>query len=395
MQTIDITGIIDSWGYTTSEVRYYLQKFAGQPVILRLNSFGGDVNEALAISQALADHGDVTVQLLGFNASAATWLIYGARRVEMADDGFWLCHRSTITIDIYRDYNKTDIDQLIDQLRSQSKSSEAIDLMIARKYLEHAQANGISSTIEDIIELMNEERWLPAAEAHARGFVDAIIRNAKSVSDDTYNLVSNSAESLSLPPLPQRQRKETLIDKARRIFGFSPDTKGVGEPGGNPTGEPGGASCSAQTTGEARSEITTVNTEPIYPINPMNEQFKTVAALLKAENLQSADDGGVTLTGDQLQTIENRINELQTQLQAAEQTVNETTALLDGMSDNVKAIDGLKNKVRALLSVLNRTPAAAPAGNTVHEDDPEQKRLESIRQHAVDPINQEAAAYRR
>lgn len=376
-QIINISGVIDEWGYMTSYVKYYLRQYKDQPVIVRINSYGGSVNEALAIAQAFIDHGNVTVHLLGFNASAATWMCYGAKRVEMADDGFWFCHRSTISMDIWKDMNATDIEALIQQLQSQKKSQEAIDLMIAKKYLDHAKGNAVNHTIEEIIQLMNEQRWLPAAETHALGFVDAIIKNAKSVTEDSYNYIRNAATKLHLPGLPEREKKDSFLQRVQKFFGVEK------EPEQEPETPPQQLESNA-----GEGEETTRETNLIHTI--MKKEFITVNSLLGVEGLQ-VSDGKVTLTVEQLQSIEDRLKESENQSNAME----DVTTILDGVSANVKAIDGLKNKVLAVLAVVNRMPVAAPAGNQVHVADPEQKRLDSIKQHAVDPINSEAAKYAR
>lgn len=376
-QIINISGVIDEWGYMTSYVKYYLRQYKDQPVIVRINSYGGSVNEALAIAQAFIDHGNVTVHLLGFNASAATWMCYGAKRVEMADDGFWFCHRSTISMEIWKDMNATDIETLIQQLQSQKKSQEAIDLMIAKKYLDHAKGNAVNHTIEEIIQLMNEQRWLPAAETHALGFVDAIIKNAKSVTEDSYNYVRNSATKLHLPGLPEREKKDSFLQRVQKFFGVEK------EPEQEPETPP-----QQQESNAGEGEETTRETNLIHTI--MKKEFITVNSLLGVEGLQ-VSDGKVTLTVEQLQSIEDRLKKLENQSNAME----DVTAILDGVSANVKAIDGLKNKVLAVLAVVNRMPVAAPAGNQVHVTDPEQERLDAIKQHAVDPINSEAAKYAR
>lgn len=376
-QIINISGVIDEWGYMTSYVKYYLRQYKDQPVIVRINSYGGSVNEALAIAQAFIDHGNVTVHLLGFNASAATWMCYGAKRVEMADDGFWFCHRSTISMEIWKDMNATDIETLIQQLQSQKKSQEAIDLMIAKKYLDHAKGNAVNHTIEEIIQLMNEQRWLPAAETHALGFVDAIIKNAKSVTEDTYNYIRNAATMLHLPGLPEREKKDSFLQRVQKFFGVEK------EPEQEPETPPQQLESNA-----GEGEETTRETNLIHTI--MKKEFITVNSLLGVEGLQ-VSDGKVTLTVEQLQSIEDRLKKLENQSNAME----DVTAILDGVSANVKAIDGLKNKVLAVLAVVNRMPVAAPAGNQVHVTDPEQERLDAIKQHAVDPINSEAAKYAR
>ena len=224
---------------------------------------------------------------------------------------------------------------------------------------------------------MNEQRWLPAAETHALGFVDAIIKNAKSVTEDSYNYIRNAATKLHLPGLPEREKKDSFLQRVQKFFGVEK------EPEQEPETPPQQLESNA-----GEGEETTRETNLIHTI--MEKKFITVNSLLGVDGLQ-VSDGKVTLTVEQLQSIEDRLMNSENQSNAME----DVTAILDGVSANVKAIDGLKNKVLAVLAVVNRMPVAAPAGNQVHVTDPEQERLDAIKQHAVDPINSEAAKYAR
>lgn len=44
----------------------------------------------VAMSALMAEHGNVTVEFISFNASAATVLAFGAKSIEMHEDGMWL-----------------------------------------------------------------------------------------------------------------------------------------------------------------------------------------------------------------------------------------------------------------------------------------------------------------
>lgn len=352
--------MIDSWGYQLSNIKYLLSKHHDKAVTVRVNSFGGDVNQAMMISQALSDHGNVTVHLLGFNASAATWLVFGAKRVEIADDGLWFCHRSTMTVDIWKDMNVNDLEATIKELESQKKSQEAIDLMIAQKYVNFAQTRGKKMDIESAIALMNEERWLAASEVLDKGFADALIKGAKSVTKDAYDFAVSNCASLHLPAVPAREEKKTVVQKMKDfLFGEKPESE-------DPIEKP-----------SINNKTTII----------MKKNYVSVNALLKVEGIEVAENKA-TLDEQQLQTIEDALAEAA----KLKNDVAAALAELDKVSDKVKAIDGLKNKVLALISIVDRVPMAVPAdaGKTPGPKDDEQTKLDELEKHAVDPINAEA-----
>lgn len=409
---IEIKGVIDSWGYTSGEVRYMLAKHKGEAVVCRVNSYGGDVNEALAIAQAFADHGDVTVHLLAFNASAATFMVYGAKRVLMADDGLWLCHRCSVTVDIWKDMNLNDVNAAIEQLKSQAKSQEAIDLMIAQKYLDHAAGNGKKHTMEDILALMNEERWMPAAEAAEMGFVDGVIKNAKSVSKNAEDFLRATAVNLHLPVPPaamERPEKEGLLKRMGRFLGIGQAEEGNDGKEGTEPAEPtkptepnkptetneaqtAQSAHESQSSHESQASQASQDSNTPKTIRTMKKNYKNLLALLALEGLGVGDDGKVVITEEQLDTIEARL--AQASKDAA--VINDTAQALDGVSETVKGIDGLRNKALAVVGILNRMPLAAPAGTgKVPEEDPAKVQADAIKKHAVDPVNAEAAAFAR
>lgn len=392
MITIDINGMIDEWGYMTSLVRYQLRKNANRPVTVRVNSYGGSVNEALNIAQAFADHGDVTCRLLAFNASAATWMVYGARRVEMADDAFWLCHRSTVNVDIWKDMNLNDLRQAIDQLQSQAKSNEAFDLMIAGKYIDKAKENGVNYNVEDILSLMNERRWLSAAEAHARGFVDAIVKNAKSMTDDAYNIMRQTANALNMPTPTKRIQKETVLQKMSRFLGFEktqqePDTETTTDTTGTTTD---GTTAVAATEDPSSEDPQTSNINP-QPSTIMNEQLTALQQLLGTESI-AVNDGAAALNEQQLAAINERLQAAQ----AAQDELSQVQQTLDSLSEHIRGISGVNNKVLAVISLINRTPMTTPAGaGASPAEDEKAAKLKAIKDIAVDPVNEIAAQFRR
>lgn len=362
---IDINGMIDDWGYQLSNVRYRLKEAKNKSVLVRVNSYGGSVNSAMMISEAFKDHGNVTARFRGFNASAATWMVFGAKRVEMSSDGLWLCHRSSITVDIYKQMNTNDLDDAIKRLKTEKKNTEAVDLVIAKMYAEKS-----GKDVETVLSLMNEERWLNAEEVKELGFVDAIVKDGKTLTDDAKNFMIANCSELHLP-CPVFPRTENLVD--RLVNGFR------------------SIFATAQTDDDGAmdfaTETPTANTETNNPINTnieMNKKFIFVNLLLAVEGFEITD-GKVTLTEDQMQKIEDALASADVQKKDTDKAV----ASLDGISDTVKAIDGLSNKVLALKAILDRVPATAPA-TPVTTTTPEDKKQKSLDDVAKDPINQEA-----
>ena len=352
--------MIDGYGYQLSNVRYMLRQNKGKAVLCRINSFGGSVNDAMMIAQEFADHGNVTVRFLGFCASAVTWMAFAAKRIEMAADGFWLCHRSSITVDIWKQMDAKDLEETIKQLQKDKKTQEAIDLTIAKKYADRS-----GKSVEDMIALMNEARWLKADEVKELGFVDDIVKaDGKSITKDQQNSIVANCVALHIPApaFEPDNASPSLIERLRRVFSASEDSASAN-------------SQSSQTTQNSQKPQTT-----------MNESFSFINALLKIAGVEVAENKA-TITVEQLQAIDNALKERDT----LQQAVNKATATLDAISDNVKDIEGLNNKVLAVKNVLDRVPLTAPAGAGItpanSQEDTKQKELD---ESAKDPINAEA-----
>lgn len=376
--TLKIYSPIDSYGWQLYRVRMFLAEHAKDEVTIEVNSLGGSVNDAMMISKEIQDHGNVTVRLLAFCASAVTWMGFGAKRVEIADDALWLCHQSSVLVSIYSSLNADDLEKTIEDLKKSQKLAEATDLIIARKYLDKATANGKETSLGNIIDLMKEEKYLTAQEVVDLGFADGIIKNAKSMTNEVRQFVVENHAALKMPAVPEvsAPEDEGLMARVRNIV-----TELFG--GKLPSPEHKDTSIIEDTTeGEKQ------------PDNPLNNQTKTtmkknfvlVNALLAIAALEVSADGKATLTEDQLQLIEDAL----AQKKVADDAVREATEALDSISDNVKSIDGLKNKVMAVKTVLDRTPLVAPTQQVSPQKSEEEQKAEELAQSAVDEINNEA-----
>ncbi|MBQ9641869.1 MAG: Clp protease ClpP [Bacteroidaceae bacterium] len=376
---ININGMLDSWGYQRSNVSYLLNRYKDVPVLCVINSLGGSVNEGLAISKLFEQHGDVVVRFIGCCASAATWMAYGAKEVEIAEDAFLMVHNCSNLISIYKSMKIEDIEGTIKELESLKKSQEAFNLTIARKYA--ARAKGKKS-MEDVITLMAEERWMTAVEAMEWGLVDRVIPGVNRMNEESRNQIVENCAALNLPApdFPGREERSIvreLLDGLKGLMKSAPQ---------------GGAAQDTTTpqSGAAQDTVGGIQTQTINKIGViMNKKFVNLIALLAiASNQVTEEDGDVTLNKEQLEQIEGALaeaKELGRQLKDVED-------VLDSVSDNVKGMDGVKNKALALKGLVGQFPIQAPAGNQLPAgaSDAKQQKLDET---AKDDINQEMRAF--
>lgn len=128
-------------------------------VIVRINSPGGDVFEGFAIYNALARHpADIVVEVDGLAASAASIVAMAGDTIRMAANSMMMVHRAwTIAIG-----NGADLAKTVEVLNK-------VDENLAETY---AARTGLD--VEEIAVMLDEETWLQADEAVAKGFADEV-----------------------------------------------------------------------------------------------------------------------------------------------------------------------------------------------------------------------------
>lgn len=154
-------------------------------IVIKLNSPGGDVFEGIEIYNYLKDHpSNVTVEVTGVAASAATFITAGANEVIMNVGTSLMIHEaSTFTWG-----NKSDIQKTLNAL-------ETIDESILSIYSEKTgQSN------EQLEEWMNEEKWFTADEAVEFGFANSVKRdNDKPIeSEESIEDIINSKVAIAM-----------------------------------------------------------------------------------------------------------------------------------------------------------------------------------------------------
>ena len=157
--TIYLYGVIDEYfGVSAEDIARNLEELRGKAVTLRINSPGGDVFDGRAMYAAIKQHGNVTAQIDGLAASAATYVALAAKSVNMTDGGFMMIHNAwTLAFG-----NKNDFMEMADLLGK-------FDETIINDYIKKT-----GKSKDELAAMMDAETWMNAQEALDMGFIDAI-----------------------------------------------------------------------------------------------------------------------------------------------------------------------------------------------------------------------------
>ena len=378
MNKVKLIGEIDSWGYTRYCLEYDLSQFPSEePVMLEVDSLGGDVMEAISISNMLRERGNVTAHIVGFCASAATWLCYACDKVILNSDCAFLIHKCSSYVDAWGRMNADELDTLIASLQSEKKSNEAIDLIIAQKYINHS---GGKLSLSQVLDLMKEARWMTPEEVLELGLVDEISEEKVLTKTNMASRLHVMNSMSDLPKLPERflaQRenptvmqsiKSTLTD----IFGGSVAQAAPPEP------------------------VRPVDEEPIIDIK-MNKTFTQINSLLQTEGLEE-NDGRIVMTAEQVDALNNRLAELDTMNEAnatltaecdsARSELSAAETVINSISDEIASLEGIEAKVNAIKDTLSKVTGATETHATLEGDG----RADEV---CLDPVNSMVAQYRK
>ncbi|WP_434461621.1 ClpP-like prohead protease/major capsid protein fusion protein [Serratia plymuthica] len=129
------------------------------PVTVAINCGGGNVTDGLAMFNALRSYkGHTVARIDGLAASMATIVALGAKRVEMADNAYFMIH------------NPWGIS--IGEAGDMRQQADLMDQMGQSMVATYAVRSGLPES--DIKAMMDSETWLTATEAKAKGFIDEI-----------------------------------------------------------------------------------------------------------------------------------------------------------------------------------------------------------------------------
>lgn len=323
----DIDGFIGEWGYNNRYVKSYLNAAGKTPVVCRVCSGGGDFLMAMNIKDEFARHGDVTVDISGYAASAATIIGLGAKHTRISNTSFYLIHKVMSWVEAWGNLNEDDISDLIETLEAEKNENAKMTLVLAKAY-----ADKSGKAVSEILALMKQETWLSADEAKEWGFVDEVYNSTAKLNIAG---ISKKFNMMGLPKLPgvdgtEENGTESLVNKV---------VSGV---------------CQVLEK---------------FNLNLNKErkmkEFKKINGVLKVETLESADGKGVYLNEKQLQEIEDSFTAGEQRivaLQGHETNYNSAVEKLDALHPDVKVAADLAAKLNVLAAKLAEKPGVPASG---------------------------------
>jgi ATP-dependent protease ClpP protease subunit len=157
---IEIFDTIGEGGTTPARVSGALRSIGSKPVIVTLNSPGGDAFAGLTIFNLLRGHGPgVTVRVLGLAASAASIIAMAGDRIEMARASELMLHRAQAIAGGDAD--------MFDQVSAALKQADSV---MAGIYSERSQMPR-----DQVMDMMRATTFVTAEEAIGLGLADALI----------------------------------------------------------------------------------------------------------------------------------------------------------------------------------------------------------------------------
>ena len=193
-------------------VNQHLDAAEGKHLDITVSSFGGSVSEALLIKNAIKEYkknhkAKVNVKYVGFNASASTFFMADADKIEMDENGLFLVHKAMNYVDVYGMLNEDDINDVISSLEKIKESNQKIDSIIVNIY-----ANRSNKDQSALLGLMEEDKWLSADEALEWGFIDSIAReDVKQINSHSMSRMVAKASAEGLPAIPRKGNKDNQI----------------------------------------------------------------------------------------------------------------------------------------------------------------------------------------
>lgn len=162
---------------------------------IRINSYGGEVAEGLAIYNTLKTCGKyVTTMIDGFACSAAS-MIFMAGTERIINNSSLLMIHNALTYTVGN----------AEQLRKEADDLEKINEQIIKTYMEY-----VNITIDEVKKMMDDETWITPEEALEKGFASEIgnVPESENVMNSARKLIFNSL--VQKQPLNKNENKEQI-----------------------------------------------------------------------------------------------------------------------------------------------------------------------------------------
>jgi ATP-dependent protease ClpP protease subunit len=178
MEKFNISGII-GFDFSSKDLSDFLLSNQNKDIYLTINSPGGSVYEAIAIYNLIKNHpGNVTIEILGLAASAASFITTAANKVLINSNSVYMLHNAWLVS--VGDHNK---------LRDDADYIEKISNLLLTSY-----SNKSKKSVDEIKQLMDSETFLFGNEIIENGFADELINNDEIKIDDAtkFTLIENA-----------------------------------------------------------------------------------------------------------------------------------------------------------------------------------------------------------
>jgi ATP-dependent Clp protease protease subunit len=222
-RTISMYDVIgyDYWtgeGVTAKRVASALRTMGAGPVVVNINSPGGDMFEGLAIYNLLREHkGEVTIKVLGLAASAASIVAMAGDTVQIARAGFLMVHNAWVVAI----GNRHDLREYADTL-------EPFDRAMADIY-----AVRTGQDQKAMAKLMDDETWIGGSDAIENGFADELLPS------DQVEQKEGKAAASAVRRIEAALRASGM-PKSEAMKLISEFKSGAGDPAGSGEGDPTG-----------------------------------------------------------------------------------------------------------------------------------------------------------
>ena len=312
---IVIDDYIGDWWNDTDKasIRRQLDAYKGKHVDMKISSLGGSLDDGLDIRQQLLDHGDVTVYLSGFVASAATVIAMGAKTIKMGKYAFFLVHRCSNVIAIWQQANAKDMESLIADLQKNKDENERIDQVLAAMYASRCK----NHSEEELMALLDESKWLTAQEALDWGLVDEIVDQPEEEAPAVTNALAKKFNAAGLPLSGLEIQPDghglglalqSILDGLRSIRDLL-------------------------APGKECKQTNHTNQNP--PEMKKLISFLALAVALSMEKLECEEGGTYQLTDQQLGTLDSKLNELTSQHDADQQAIAERDTTIAELREQI------------------------------------------------------------
>lgn len=202
-RTISIYDVIgeDWWtgeGVTAKRIAGALRSLGAGDVTVNINSPGGDMFEGLAIYNLLKAHdGNVTVNVLGLAASAASVIAMAGDAINIGKASFFMVHNCwTICLG-----NRHEMLSMAEDMAKFDSSMAGI----------YADRTGQSK--EEIERLLDDETYLSADEAIELGFADGYLSTDVTDSEPTkYAAVRRMEAAMRAAGLPRSEAQKIISE---------------------------------------------------------------------------------------------------------------------------------------------------------------------------------------